>query len=228
MGPREGRTAGHVFFLYCSVLTGAATPKQRHPWFAVTLLNLDIPLSQTFYVKLKNQQNKMDTPSYFVCFIRQGDRNHGCVSTRKTEIMINYCIYINNEIQLISKSAHAINFSIVVAIETMTLQYCWCNHSNTWYRYKMRSHVGIKSSVYEIGEKYTMLKCLSVFFCVCTEAAYMMMKSPMRFVCVMTESTSQMAYIMTSSNGNILRVTGHLCGEFTGHWWIPRTKASDA
>ena len=31
---------------------------------------------------------------------------------------------------------------------------------------------------------------------------------------------------MTSSNGNIFRVTGLLCGEFTGHRWIPRTKAS--
>ena len=28
--------------------------------------------------------------------------------------------------------------------------------------------------------------------------------------------------IMTSSNGNIYRVTGHLCGEFTGNRWIPR------
>ena len=27
--------------------------------------------------------------------------------------------------------------------------------------------------------------------------------------------------MMTSSNGNIFRVTGHLCGEFTGHRWIP-------
>ena len=26
---------------------------------------------------------------------------------------------------------------------------------------------------------------------------------------------------------NGFRVTGHLCGEFTGHRWIPRTKASD-
>ena len=25
--------------------------------------------------------------------------------------------------------------------------------------------------------------------------------------------------MITSSNGNIFRVTGHLCGEFTGHWW---------
>ena len=33
---------------------------------------------------------------------------------------------------------------------------------------------------------------------------------------------------MTSSNGNIFRVTGPLCGEFTGHRWIPLTKASDA
>ena len=34
--------------------------------------------------------------------------------------------------------------------------------------------------------------------------------------------------IISSSNGNIFRVTGHLCGEFTGHRWIPCTKASDA
>ena len=34
--------------------------------------------------------------------------------------------------------------------------------------------------------------------------------------------------MMTSSNGNFFLVTGLLCGEFTGHRWIPRTKASDA
>ena len=34
--------------------------------------------------------------------------------------------------------------------------------------------------------------------------------------------------MMTSSNGNIFRVIGHYRGEFTGHRWIPRTKASDA
>ena len=34
--------------------------------------------------------------------------------------------------------------------------------------------------------------------------------------------------MMTSSNGNIFRVTGPLCGEFTGHRWIPLTKASVA
>ena len=34
--------------------------------------------------------------------------------------------------------------------------------------------------------------------------------------------------MMTSSNGKFFRVTGHLCGEFTGPRWIPHTKASDA
>ena len=34
--------------------------------------------------------------------------------------------------------------------------------------------------------------------------------------------------MMTSSNGNSFRVTGHLCGDFTGPRWIPHTRASDA
>ena len=36
-----------------------------------------------------------------------------------------------------------------------------------------------------------------------------------------------LSHMMTSSNGNIFRVTGPLCGEFTGPRWIPHTKASD-
>ena len=34
-------------------------------------------------------------------------------------------------------------------------------------------------------------------------------------------------HMMMSSNGNIFRVTGHLCGEFTDPRWIPLTKARD-
>ena len=34
--------------------------------------------------------------------------------------------------------------------------------------------------------------------------------------------------MMTSSDGKKFRVTDPLCREFTGHRWIPRTKASDA
>ena len=35
-------------------------------------------------------------------------------------------------------------------------------------------------------------------------------------------------WMMMSPNGNIFRVIGPLCGEFTGDRWIPSTKASDA
>ena len=41
-------------------------------------------------------------------------------------------------------------------------------------------------------------------------------------------TSSSLHSMITSSNGSIIRVTGHLCGEFTGPWWIPSTKASDA
>ena len=34
--------------------------------------------------------------------------------------------------------------------------------------------------------------------------------------------------MMTSSNGIIFRITVPVCREFTGHRWIPLTKASDA
>ena len=41
-------------------------------------------------------------------------------------------------------------------------------------------------------------------------------------------SLGALLVMMTSSNGNLFRVTGHLCGKFTGHRWISHTKASDA
>ena len=47
---------------------------------------------------------------------------------------------------------------------------------------------------------------------------------PMIHICVGEFACLDM---MTSSNGNIFRVTGHLCGEFTGPRWILRKKASD-
>ena len=37
----------------------------------------------------------------------------------------------------------------------------------------------------------------------------------------MSPGFSEMRYMMTSSNGNIFRVTGHFSGEFTGPRWIP-------
>ena len=51
----------------------------------------------------------------------------------------------------------------------------------------------------------------------------------MIFIPSQTWQNITMAIIMmTSSSGNIFRVTDHLCGRFTGHRWISRTKASCA
>ena len=40
--------------------------------------------------------------------------------------------------------------------------------------------------------------------------------------------TGNIDIVMTSSNGNIFCIAGHLWGEFTGDRWIPLTKAIDA
>ena len=49
-----------------------------------------------------------------------------------------------------------------------------------------------------------------------------------RIYCIKPLSYDSIHVWVTSSNGNISCVTGPLCREFTGHRWIPLTKASDA
>ena len=49
-----------------------------------------------------------------------------------------------------------------------------------------------------------------------------------RGILTLVDQDLKFVVMMTSSNGNIFRVTGPLCEEFTGHRWIPLTKASDA
>ena len=43
----------------------------------------------------------------------------------------------------------------------------------------------------------------------------------MVFMIIHSNISTDDFYMMTSSNGNIFRVTGHLCGEFTGPGEIP-------
>ena len=45
----------------------------------------------------------------------------------------------------------------------------------------------------------------------------------LHFICLILNKK----YMMTSSNENIFRSTGHLCGVFTRDRWIPLTKARD-
>ena len=48
------------------------------------------------------------------------------------------------------------------------------------------------------------------------------------YITMNSAGTVTTKFMMTSSNGNVFCVTGPLCGEFTGHRWIPHTKAGDA
>ena len=52
--------------------------------------------------------------------------------------------------------------------------------------------------------------------------------SPTIFLLIISRCYKNKQIMMTSSIGRIFRITGHLCGEFTGPRWIPRTKASEA
>ena len=77
------------------------------------------------------------------------------------------------------------------------------------------------------------------YTCVWLKSMHVSWKDPMchpqmlclaQIVCIMNfiAGLFQAVAMVTSSNGNIFRFTGHLCGEFTGPRWIPHTKASDA
>ena len=59
-------------------------------------------------------------------------------------------------------------------------------------------------------------------------AVVMLLMGFMTFHGLYIPEATMEAVMMTSSNGNIFCVTGHLRGEFTDHLWIPRTKANDS
>ena len=67
----------------------------------------------------------------------------------------------------------------------------------------------------------------------CEIGVFRVLQLLVRFVCVCAALLADFHgnmynSMMTPSKGNIFRVTGLLCVEFTGDRWIPHTKASDA
>ena len=77
--------------------------------------------------------------------------------------------------------------------------------------------------------------CCALLFLLCYTCSRIAVSDLLVFLCytvltldMLTPVSMKKLWNMTSSNGNIFRVTGHLCGEFTGPPWIPHTKASDA
>ena len=79
-----------------------------------------------------------------------------------------------------------------------------------------------------MGEKFLSLKLLDGFSLLeflwnCLDPQL----CSVRVICTLWACSWTKKLMMTSSNGNIFPVTGHLCGEFTSHRWIPHPMASD-
>ena len=82
-------------------------------------------------------------------------------------------------------------------------------HSRIWNTVESLVKVGeVLSKKYELDHPNVLTRSLQIIF-------------------ILSLTRNYLAFMMTSSNGNIFRVTGHLCGEFTGPRWIPRKKDSD-
>ena len=85
--------------------------------------------------------------------------------------------------------------------------------------------------VYYSTDKIVHIKECSLRFIVQISITYQLFRCSVWICHIIIKSLTaltDMIHMMTSSNGNIFRVTGHLCGEFTGDRWIPRTKVSNA
>ena len=121
----------------------------------------------------------------------------------------------------------------------------WDNEINNQYSHSTISIFMYLCRIIETDSKigvYTLsiyVSLINIFFCVCfflwlTICLHWVQSfenetwKPIRFVrnyhaiaaSVFISSKCRL-HMMTSSNGNIFRVTGHLCGEFTGPRWIP-------
>ena len=117
---------------------------------------------------------------------------------------------------------------------TQTLEWQTCAKSTSWYSSSI-SHKICKTFMlcfillwlyqqFSVDSWDTFTHSLQVYFTV-TGA---IMSVPLTDMVYLRLWLVYVSIMMTSSNGSISRVTGHLCGEFTGPRWIPHTKASDA
>ena len=97
----------------------------------------------------------------------------------------------------------------------------------TWPTLLQGIHVACRLSVVIVWDNQCQLlnTCITIPRFICKEMYLKMSAAKCRPFCW---ATIVLSLMMTSSNGNIFRVTGPLCGEFNGQRWIPRTKASDA
>ena len=84
------------------------------------------------------------------------------------------------------------------------------------------------AKVFIHGSMFSGLFSANIWRMLCSTRYWPMREDVTLVVFSLWASPCSVRAMMMSWNGNILRVTGPLCGEFTGHRWILLTKANDA
>ena len=129
-------------------------------------------------------------------------------------------------------------FCINIVQQTMVDSYCINLHWTNWRSIQLFSVVDILpvSLIHCLASDETIVELWSMvsmgFMAILIQAETItqvgLLHCTIVFQPCLTYWNWRQIYIMASSNGNIFRVTGPLCGDFTGDEWIPLTKASDA
>ena len=119
-----------------------------------------------------------------------------------------------------------------VICDLMINSWHWTNHVNEWCSICLAGWYFIQmNSVSPLTHQYfNSMGCARSYIgnCVLVVAIQYRSKLPDDIFSFLVRFTLLLnSYMMTSSNGRIFVVIGPLCGKFTGHQWIPLTKASD-
>ena len=96
------------------------------------------------------------------------------------------------------------------------------------YRCCILSNVNINLDLYflsgnTLGKVWIQISWFRDFTCSCGKTSLWWIEALACLYLPCAMSIKSLVSMMTSSNGNIFRVTGPSCGEFTGHRWIPLT-----
>ena len=115
-------------------------------------------------------------------------------------------------------------FSINVPVIGFVIRFAYSQSKVVWD--SMHSAAAIKSqSPLVTGPDDAVVVVVIVVVVVVVVVIVVVTPKPVKYECVSNGLTVLYAKfeisLMTSSNGNIFCVTGHLCREFTGHRWIP-------
>ena len=104
----------------------------------------------------------------------------------------------------------------------------WVNNRKARYLRRNRTHYDVTVMWTSSWSSLAISNYLLLLSMYITDNIHTLIQYPIRYVYNFVVVLWLQDHMMTSSNGNIFRITGLLCGEFTDLRWIPRTKASNA